>query len=166
MINTLEYKILKYLNDNDTGDLIDVSNLESNISNLKQRLKELKNEKLISYRTGYNMTLGDGSSINEKKLEAKIVFKGKEYLNMLEKDNKSVVIENYIGGDNYGNQSRNNFSNNPIINNTTAKPSSEFKQKSIILKFWKLISENKLISGFLLVVIFWVIKKYFNIDFK
>lgn len=62
------------------------------------------------------------------------------------------------------NQSSNNFSNNPTTNNTT--PKTELKAYSIILKFWKLISENKLVSSLLLVIILWGIYKLFGINFK
>jgi hypothetical protein len=64
------------------------------------------------------------------------------------------------------NQSSNNFSNNPITNNTTANPNNDLKANSIILKFWKLISENKLISSLLVVVILWIIKEIFGINLK
>lgn len=88
--------------------------------------------------------------------------------NILKEANKisTIIAENYIAGDNYGNQSSNSFSNNPTTINTIANPSNELKKNSVILKFWKLTSENKLISGLLLVIILWVIKKYFNIDLK
>ena len=84
----------------------------------------------------------------------------------LETTKPTIIAENYIGGNNHGIQSSNNFSNIPNISNTTANPSNEFKIKSIMLKFWTLTSENKLISGLLIIIIFWAIKKYFNIDFK
>ncbi len=84
----------------------------------------------------------------------------------LENKKPNVIAENYIGGDNYGNQSSNSFSNNPSTINTIANPSNELKTNSVMLKFWKLTSENKLISGLLLVIILWAIKKYFNIDLK
>lgn len=78
----------------------------------------------------------------------------------------TIIAENYIGGDNYGIQSSKNFSKSPITNNTTANPNNELKTNSIILKFWKLISENKLVSSLLVVIILWIIKEIFGIDLK
>ena len=76
------------------------------------------------------------------------------------------MAENYIGGNNHGTQSSNNFSNSPITNNTIANPNNDRKANSIMLKFWKLISENKLISSLLLVIILWAIKEIFDINLK
>ena len=84
----------------------------------------------------------------------------------LEKVKPTIITENYIGGNNHGSQSSNNFSNSPITINTTANPNNERSANSITLKFWKLISENKLISGLLLVIIFWIINRIFGINFK
>ena len=64
------------------------------------------------------------------------------------------------------NQSSNNFSNNPLTNNTTTNPTNDLKTNSIMFKFWKLISENKLISSLLLAIILWAIKEIFGINFK
>lgn len=58
-----------------------------------------------------------------------------------------------------------NFSNTPQTNNITANNKSDLKTKSII-KFWKLISENKLISSIIFVVILYLIKVIFGIDLK
>ena len=77
--------------------------------------------------------------------------------------------EKYIGGDNYENISSKNLninSNNPTINNEMASTKKESQTNSITLKFWKLISENKLVSSFVLVVILWAIKEIFDIDLK
>ena len=84
----------------------------------------------------------------------------------LEKIKPTIVAENYIGGNNHGTQSSNNFSNSPITNNTIANPNNDRKANSIMLKFWKLISENKLISSLLLVIILWAIKEIFDINLK
>jgi hypothetical protein len=78
----------------------------------------------------------------------------------------TIIAENYIGGNNYGTQSSKSFSKSPIRNNTTANPKADVKANSIMLKFWKLISENKLVSSLLVVIILWVNKRYFNINFK
>lgn len=94
--------------------------------------------------------------------------------NNTEKKQPKVLTNNFNGNVVYTqgnlsgnvNQSSNNFSNNSITNNTTANPTNESKTNSIILKFWKLISENKLISSLLLALILWAIKEIFGINFK
>jgi len=58
-----------------------------------------------------------------------------------------------------------NFSNSPQTINTTAKSIKDHK-KGFIIRFWKLISENKLVSGILLIVIVYLIKVIFGIDLK
>lgn len=81
----------------------------------------------------------------------------------LENNTKNVsynITESIIGQLNH----ESNFSNSPITNNTTQNPKSELKINSPILKFWKLISENKLISSFILALILFAIKKRFNIE--
>jgi len=95
-----------------------------------------------------------------------------------ELDNKkhNINIEKIIVRDNYENISSKNLnissknlninSSNPTTNNEKAITNPKHTINSIMLQFWKLISENKLISSFLFVVILWVIKKYFNIDLK
>ena len=109
--------------------------------------------------------------LTEKGIEAKEKGGHFKYLDFiqnkkLEKIKPTIVAENYIGGNNNGTQSSKKFSNSPIINNTTANPSNDRNKNSIILKFWKLISENKLISSLLLVTILWAIKEIFNINLK
>jgi hypothetical protein len=84
----------------------------------------------------------------------------------LERIKPTIIAENYIGGNNHGTQSLNNFSNSPITNNTIANPNNDRKANSIMLKFWKLISENKLISSLLLVIILWAMKEIFDINLK
>ena len=87
----------------------------------------------------------------------------------LEKVKPTIIAEKYIGGDNYENISSKNLninSNNPTTNNEMANTKKESQTNSIKLKFWKLISENKLVSSFVLVVILWAIKEIFDIDLK
>jgi len=113
----------------------------------------------------------DWFELTEKGISAKSKGGYFKYIDFLEKSElekirPSIVAENYIGGDNHGTQSSNNFSNNPITNNTIANPNNERKANSTMLKFWKLISENKLISSLLLVLILWAIKEIFSINLK
>lgn len=75
MKDTLEYKILKYLSENDNGQDIEVSHLYPNKYNLLKKLSFLKNEKYIKARI-----------INNESIIANIEFKGIEYLNQIEKN--------------------------------------------------------------------------------
>ncbi|MFV7236011.1 hypothetical protein [Flavobacterium sp. ZB4R12] len=47
MTETLEYKILKYLSENDNGQYVDVSFIENNLKLLKSKLSELVKAKYI-----------------------------------------------------------------------------------------------------------------------
>ena len=84
----------------------------------------------------------------------------------LKQEKKSEFINNDFRDSTIGqvNQSS-NFSNNPQTIKITAKSNKEQK-KGFIIRFWKLISENKLISGILLIVIVYLIKVIFGIDLK
>lgn len=153
MEDTLEYKILKYLSENNNGEPIDVSNMDTDKNRLKNALSNLKKEKYIKCRI-----------ITNGNIVAKIEFKGIKYLeeDSREKIKSPIIVENYIAGNNYGNQ----LSNNSITNNTTINPKTEVKASSLIVNIWKLISENKLISSLLVVGILWAIKELFGIDLK
>jgi hypothetical protein len=89
-----------------------------------------------------------------------------EFLNWLDGQNTDSSIVNDFSGSTIGqvNQSS-NFSNSPQTNNITANNKADLKTKPII-KFWKLISENKLISSIIFVIILYLIKIIFGIDFK
>jgi hypothetical protein len=90
-----------------------------------------------------------------------------KYINKKELESERLLVNNgnIIQGDNYGNQSSSNFSNNPQTNNIIAnkKPT---EKKNLIIKFWKLISENKLIAGILILVILYILKVKFGIDLR
>ena len=110
----------------------------------------------------------DWFELTEKGINAKELggyFKYIEFIKNkeLKSENKNItynITESTIGQLNH----ESNFSNSPITNNTTQNPKSELKINSPILKFWKLISENKLISSFVLALILFAIKKTFNIE--
>jgi hypothetical protein len=91
MKDHLEYKILKHLSENDNGEPVDISNLETNKKLLKKKLLELKKEKLISYGSGINLSFGDDSNVKIEFIRAKITFKGIEYLNKIESDNRNIT---------------------------------------------------------------------------
>ena len=88
----------------------------------------------------------------------------------METNKTTVNIGKIVGGDNYENisaKSAKNLtinSNNPTTNNEKVNTTPKSQKNSIMLMFWKLISDNKLISTILLAVLFWVIKNIFNID--
>lgn len=71
MKNTLEFKILKYLSENDSGQYIDVSDLSEDKVLLKSRLLRLRKEKLISFNSGYAIP----GILHSTWLKAKIEFK-------------------------------------------------------------------------------------------
>ncbi|UAM98382.1 hypothetical protein K8354_00715 [Polaribacter litorisediminis] len=161
MKSTLEYKILKFLKDNENGKPISLDNYHKNESLLKSKIAELVKLKYITKVAELSL----GTDFSAKGLRCKITTNGIKYLNEIESENKTTVnIENFIGRDNYGNQSS-NFSNSTITTNNNAN-SQPTEKKNLISRFWKLISENKLISGILLLVIIYVLKVYFNIDLK
>ena len=161
MENTLEYKILKYLKDNENGKPISLDNFHKNESLLKSKISELVKLKHITKVAELSL----GTELSVKGLRCKITPNGIKYLNEIESKNKTTInIENFIGRDNYGNQSS-NFSNSPqtINNNANSKPA---EKKNLIIRFWKLISENKLIAGILILVILYVLKVKFGIDLR
>lgn len=148
MKNTLEYKILKYLSENDNGEYIDVSDFSNETKLLKTKLNGLSKEKLISYSGGIDMRFGDGENIKIDHIKAKIEFKGIEYLNKLETENKNITNTFNNSTISQLNQEANFSNSQTIINPITLE-----EKKSLILKFWKLISENKLVSGIILIII-------------
>ncbi len=146
--SSLEYKILKHLKVNDNGEYIDVSELSDDKKLLRTKLNGISKEKLISYSGGIDMRFGDGDNIKVDHIKAKIEFKGIEYLNKLETENKNIT-NNFNNSTISQLNQESNFSNSP----TNINPTATQEKKSLIVKFWKLITENKLISGIILVII-------------
>lgn len=166
MKETLEYKILKYLSENDNGKYIKVSNISEDKLLLKSKIKNLTEDNFIYSKNTYlKIKIGNVNSSNEIQMPVcKIQSKGIEYLKNLDKKTESNITNNFNGSTIGQLNQESNFSNSPITNNTTQNPKSELKINSPILKFWKLISENKLISSLILALILFVIKKSFNIE--
>ena len=132
MKDTLEYKILKFLSENDHGEPLDVSKLDSNHKLLKQKLNELKTEKLIAYGTGINISSGDGSVNKLNFIRAKIKFKGIEYLRKIESNNN---ITNNFNNSTVGQFNQDsNFSESPISIKTNEIPSKNPEMKSRLNK--------------------------------
>lgn len=147
---TLEYKILKHLKENDNGEYIDMSEFISDLKLLRIKLYSLskKPEEYISFDGGTDIRFGDGANFKRECTLAKIEFSGIKYLNEIENGNKNIT-NNFNNSTISQLNQESNFSNSPTNINTTAKQ----EKKSLILKFWKLITENKLISGIILVII-------------
>lgn len=124
-------------------------------------LKEYDLIKNVPNTSGYFKLSQNGLLAKEKGGYFQYVefIKNKE----LNSNNKSTIYninESVIGQLNH----ESNFSKSPMRNNTTQNPKSELKTNLPILKFWKLISENKLISSLILVLILFAIKRIFNIE--
>lgn len=158
----MTYETLKYLEDLKNGKSIPLTKDSPNeISDLIINLKNLgflyKHNK-YTYASEFN---------NRKYLTKLIELKSwTEFLDWLDKQNTDSSIVNDFSGSTIGqvNQSS-NFSNSPQTNNITANNKADLKTKPII-KFWKLISENKLISSIIFVIILYLIKVIFGIDLK
>ena len=151
------------------NDIISELSLDSNkekqfnsiILDTTNLLKEYDFINIVPNTSGYFKLSQNGLLAKEKGGYFKYVefIKNRE----LESNTSNVtynINESVIGQLNH----ESNFSNSPITNNTTQNPKSELKTNSPILKFWKLISENKLISSFILALVLFAIKKMFNIE--
>ncbi len=91
MKDSLEYKILKFLSEKNNEESVDVSDLEPNKKLLKQKLLELKKEKLIKYGNGIDLSFGDGSNLKIEFIRAKINFNGLKFLKEIESENKNIT---------------------------------------------------------------------------
>lgn len=125
----------------------------------------LKKDGIIEIKGGRILAFGIGDKIYAGDLTPKIECR-------LLRDNKithatfidkSVNLKDsmYVGGDNSGNMDQSsNFSNTNNINNaqpvtTNTKPATDNPaiKKSLLNRIWTLISENKLISGIILLLL-------------
>lgn len=65
----------------------------------------------------------------------------------------------YVAGENYGNMGQSsNFSNTPITNNIQPTTNITVAKKSILFRTWTFISDNKIISGIILLITGYLIK--------
>tara|TARA_B110000259_G_C13859368_1_gene340192 strand:+ start:77 stop:607 length:531 start_codon:yes stop_codon:yes gene_type:complete len=159
--NPLEFNILITL-----SELVDNLSTEEKIE-LDDELKIIGVSKryfdIINDETGWYSLSEKGLKLKELggQLEYKKYIEEKE----LKNSGLNINVSNLIQGDNYGTQSSSNFSNNPHTNNINAniKPT---EKKNLIRRFWKLISENKLISSVVIIIILYVVKVVFGIDLK
>ena len=147
MKNTLEYKILQYLNKNENGDFIDVSELHTNTDLLRDKIDQLDKEKYIQADFGYDFRFGDGDNMSKDCIKGKILLKGVIYLTNIESDisnidnsvtyNDNSFKGNYTGRDNYGNQLSTEDVIESEIDQTSkhiAKPISKPDKKSFVKK--------------------------------
>jgi hypothetical protein len=150
MKETLEYKILKHLKDNDNGEYIDLSGFTTDLKLLRIKLSSLskKPEKYISFNGGPDFRFENGNNLKRECTLAKIEFNGIKYLNEIETKNKNIT-NNFNNSTISQLNQESDFSNSP----TNINPTATQEKKSLIVKFWKLITENKLISGIILVII-------------
>lgn len=91
MKNTLEYKILKHLSDNDNGNFIEISSLHDNRKLLENRVRELKQSDLLNW---YPST---GLGKTKLPIKCSIRPEGNKWLYDLDltTDNKPVTNHNY-----------------------------------------------------------------------
>ncbi len=82
----LEYNILQYLNENDTGNLIDVALIDENYNELTQSLQKLKGKNFIITDNCKTRDFEAFGISNQRKkcIKAKINMNGKIYLYSLE----------------------------------------------------------------------------------
>jgi hypothetical protein len=137
MKNTIEYKILKHLKENDSGEYVDISMLFENKKLLKSKLIELRDSKLIKTNFGEYHINGISTPCN---FLVKITINGNEYLNEIEKEsiiNNGIIIQD------------SSFKNSPIKNKVNAEPNNKPEQKSFVKKFFS----NPYVIGSVLIVI-------------
>lgn len=128
--SSLEYKILKYLKDNENGEPINLDDFHKNESLLRSKISELVKLKYITKVAELSL----GTDFNIKGLRCEITINGIKYLNEIESDNKTTInIRNYIGRDNNGIQSSGNIElKSPFKQKTVNKTAKEPNKKSWI----------------------------------
>lgn len=161
---TLYDKILSQL---ETGRTIDIVPLFPNESyqDLLNTCKDLKAEGFINLKYGGNIIafgLDSGDSTvtkDTKKIECRLLRDTRTtHTTNIEKI-INLKDSMYVGGDNSGNMAQSsNFSNTPITNNIQPATNSPDAKKSILFRTWTFISDNKIISGIILLIIGYLIK--------
>jgi ABC-type ATPase with predicted acetyltransferase domain len=137
MKKTLEYKILKYLHDNENGKPISLDNFIENEDLLRRKVSELFREKKITKDS--ELSLSTGFSISG--IKCMITTKGVKWLHDIKKENKSIFNNsNIIIGNNKGTQS---FEKTYVKKNNTKHKMYPNKNPSIweiiisfCVKFW------------------------------
>jgi hypothetical protein len=142
--SSLEYKILKHLKKNDNGEYIDMSEFNSNLKLLRNKLSSLakKPEKYISIDLGTSVWFGDGSKFERDCILAKIEFNGIKYLNELENTEKSIVNNGILIQDS-------RLEKSPIKQNINPAPKNNPEKKSL----FKRIYSDPWVIGISLIII-------------
>jgi hypothetical protein len=86
----LELRILEYLNNNDDGKFVDITFIDENYFDLKDKIEELKEKNLVlidDYQRRDFESFGI-SNQRKKSINAKIKMNGKIYLHSLNKINQ------------------------------------------------------------------------------
>ena len=149
MKETLEYKILKYLSDNDNGEYIEVSKLSSDKKLLKSKLIELRQSKRIKTNFGEYHIAGVKTKIN---FLAKITIIGNEYLSTLSKSN----ITNNFNNSSVGNLIQESDLSKARIKSIPKTENNTPLKKSLIQK----LLSNPWVIG----LVFAIIAAIFNSD--
>lgn len=140
MKDTLEYKILKYLKENDNGEYLDMSKFITDLKLLRIKLDSLseKPNKYISFDGGSCIMFGNGTTIGNDCILAKIELNGLKYLSEVERENKIITNNGILIQDS-------DFSNSQNKNTINEQPNIKPDQKSPLKKAWELFTNNKLI---------------------
>mgnify|MGYP003625564205 CR=1 FL=1 len=163
MKEKLEYKILKYLSNNENGEFLDISHLSENNKLLKDKISDFKKREFLKtrlYPPNVSTSGGLVVSASIKPPKCLITSQGNEYLLKIEKDfnigkveNKTInynLKDSNVGQINQDSESSNNDSKIEINTYDTKKPI----KKTIAARIFSLITENKLISGLIIGLIF------------
>lgn len=153
MKDTLEYKILRHLKDNDNGDFIVMKGFIEDEVKLTNKLLSLSKtpEKYISFSGPVTIFGGSSPPKTFGTIAAKIEFNGIKYLNEIEKEDKIKTINNsgvYIeANDNKGTQSFDDIeTKNKVNTNPKIKPEQKSLVKKIFSNPWTLLFVGILIE--------------------
>lgn len=155
--NTPEYKILKYLSENDNGKFIDISTLFENKSLIKQRAAELKKQDFIAIKPTTRISI-TGMSNYTAKTYCKIKPLRNKFLFDIDSQNNNPITNNFNNSQVGQLAQDSSFSNSLTTINTTPSYHNESDKKPIISRFLNAISENKLITGTILLILAAIIK--------
>lgn len=141
---------------------------KSNIpSDTKQTPKEI--DELILFLKSYNIIHKKSSSFEisngfllDKLLELKSIPDFKLWYSQKDK----IIFNNDYRNSTIGQINQSSTLHNNSLSNNLTKNSKVDSSKIFLIKFWELISQNKLISSITLLIILYLIKKYFNIDLE
>ena len=138
MKDSLEYKILKYLSENDNGKYINVSNITDDKLILKSKIKNLTKESLIdSKNTHLQINVGNINTYNGIQIPiCKIQLKGIEYLSNIDKKNESNITNNFNNSTIGQLNQDSNFSESPISIKINDIPNKKPEIKSRLKKLF------------------------------